>query len=285
MIDTHERMFTSTESRLFLSTVRIQTKAKKNGVATGFYYNYRYDDKLFGCIVTNKHVVENKVEINLSFLKGEKGQPLLGEIYNYQNAYTKNSWILHPEYDLAFLPTHPIFTQLQEKGHVLAIEALNPGLVPNDAFFENLKYIDDVFYVGYPDGLWDSKNFLPLIRYGTMATLLGINYGGQERFLIDADAIPGSSGSPVFIRNSGFLREPTMPIRGGSVWFFVGILDKTFRQRPIIGTEEVPIPLNREEYDIKMRIRLGGVIKVPILCKLIEDFTHTNEIDHLIVRV
>jgi len=266
-------MFNSNESRLFLTTTRIQTKAEKNGIATGFYFNYMYNEKLFGCIVTNKHVILNKEEIRLTFLKGDKGQPDLGNICTVSNEYTRNGWIIHPVYDIAILPSHSIFQQLQERGDFLAIEALDSGLIPNQDFFSNLRYLDDVFFVGYPDGLWDSKNFLPIIRNGTMASLMGIDYAGQQRFLIDADAIPGSSGSPVFIRNSGLFREPGMPIRGGSTWFFVGILDKTFRQRPIIGTEEIPIPLSTEDDDIKLRIRLGGVIKIPVLQKFIDNFT------------
>ncbi len=52
--------------------------------------------------------------------------------------------------------------------------------------------------VGYPVGLWDSVNNMPILRRGSTATLLDWTYEGRQEFVIDAACFPGSSGSPVF---------------------------------------------------------------------------------------
>jgi len=57
--------------------------------------------------------------------------------------------------------------------------------------------------VGYPVGIWDSANNMPVIRRGITATHPGKDYEGKSEFMIDAACFPGSSGSPVFLFNLG----------------------------------------------------------------------------------
>ena len=57
----------------------------------------------------------------------------------------------------------------------------------------------DVLFVGYPDGYYDEKNNLPLVRTGSLASLPDLDFNGERVIAIDAQVFPGSSGSPVFI--------------------------------------------------------------------------------------
>lgn len=57
--------------------------------------------------------------------------------------------------------------------------------------------------IGYPNGIWDAKNNLPIIRKGVTATHPAINFNGKSEFLTDIASFPGSSGSPVFLLNVG----------------------------------------------------------------------------------
>lgn len=57
--------------------------------------------------------------------------------------------------------------------------------------------------VGYPKGLRDRANNLPIFRRGITATHPKFNYMGKPEFLVDMACFPGSSGSPVFILNEG----------------------------------------------------------------------------------
>ena len=79
--------------------------------------------------------------------------------------------------------------------------------------------------IGYPIGLWDEYNNLPVVRRGSTATPIYMDYNNRKEFLIDMACFPGSSGSPVFIFNEG-----SYSTRQGQHWIgetriiFVGIL-------------------------------------------------------------
>jgi len=56
--------------------------------------------------------------------------------------------------------------------------------------------------IGYPNGLWDHVNNLPLIRRGITASHPGVDYqiegqNGPGVTVIDMACFPDSSGSPV----------------------------------------------------------------------------------------
>lgn len=57
--------------------------------------------------------------------------------------------------------------------------------------------------VGYPNGIWDQKHNMPVLRRGITATHPNLDWNGRPEFLIDAACFPGSSGSPVFLFNMG----------------------------------------------------------------------------------
>ncbi len=73
---------------------------------------------------------------------------------------------------------------------------------------------DEIYTVGYPDGMYDEKNYSPVFRYGIISTLPYENYNFNKRlqeklavsskldgFLIDANVYPGQSGSLVIFKS------------------------------------------------------------------------------------
>src|ERR1700756_1893796 len=58
---------------------------------------------------------------------------------------------------------------------------------------------DPVNIVGFPFGETQGGG-LPIWKTGTIASDLGINYGGKAKFLVDTTARSGMSGSPVYAR-------------------------------------------------------------------------------------
>lgn len=77
---------------------------------------------------------------------------------------------------------------------------------------EHISAGDDIFLLGYPDGIFDQRNVFPILRRGVLATVpdqgyafndrLRTQFGLPERidgFLIDAGVFPGSSGSVVIL--------------------------------------------------------------------------------------
>jgi hypothetical protein len=61
---------------------------------------------------------------------------------------------------------------------------------------------DPVHIVGFPFGETQGGG-LPIWKTGTIASDLDINYGGKAKFLVDATARSGMSGSPVYARRFG----------------------------------------------------------------------------------
>ena len=58
-----------------------------------------------------------------------------------------------------------------------------------------------VVFVGYPDGVRDISHNLPVVRTGTIATHPHLDFDSEPDFLIDAHIWPGSSGSPIFVKD------------------------------------------------------------------------------------
>ena len=77
--------------------------------------------------------------------------------------------------------------------------------------------------VGYPIGLWDSTNNLPILRRGITASHPGIHFQGKPQGLVDMACFPGSSGSPILIAKEGVFSQGKGLVSGTTVTF-LGIL-------------------------------------------------------------
>ena len=66
-----------------------------------------------------------------------------------------------------------------------------------------MEAVDEVTFVGYPNGLFDSKSGTPIARRGVTATPITLDYEGWPAFLVDAPVFGGSSGSPVYSIQGG----------------------------------------------------------------------------------
>jgi len=258
-------------NRLFLTTTRLLTYSSKKltGVATGFFFEILQIGHTSQYIVTNKHVVHDKEKITIQFLEGSDSGPVLGKVIPYYIENPEDEFITHEKYDLAILPMDNIFKELSKKQI-----SISPSFISSSSLVDHrTPPIDDVYFVGYPDGLWDTYNFLPILRKGVSATLLDIDYGGKKRFLIDANTIPGSSGSPIFVKDIHYeYDQDNEEIDYSEQYRFAGILSKRLIQRPTWGTEEVPIPLTKDEYDLKTNINIGAVIKSIVLYDFVRSF-------------
>jgi hypothetical protein len=130
-----------------------------------------------------------------------------------------------------------------------------------------LDAIEDVIMVGYPNGLWDHVNNLPLVRKGATASHPGIDFKiegqpGPGVTVVDMACFPGSSGSPVFVFNNGAFGIRDAGAKIGDRAIFIGIL---FSGPVMLNTGEIvvkniptkTVPLA----EVKLMINLGYVIK------------------------
>lgn len=187
------------------STVRIVAQNKHTGinsVGTGFFYNLRLNnDTSVLLLITNKHVIDGMEECSFTMVGADcEGNPttqriVIDVIFN-QNPCV---WCFHPEkdVDLCTLLVNPYIEKFRTAGINLLYSAFDNSTLPNDVDLNEYDIVEDIFMIGYPNGLYDIKNNKPLIRKGITSTHLKDNYNGNQEFVIDAACFPGSSGSPI----------------------------------------------------------------------------------------
>lgn len=198
----------ATSEQLMHSTVRIAcTSANGLSTGTGFFYSFaKSDDRQVPAIVTNKHVVAGAMKGTFSLtLRGSDGLPLGGQHLELSFDHFEQRWLPHPDpqVDLCAMPIAPITEQAIAANKPFFFVALDQSLIPSQLELQDLTALEDVLMVGYPNGIWDTTNNLPIFRRGITATHVNRNYNGRPEFMIDAACFPGSSGSPVFLYNSG----------------------------------------------------------------------------------
>lgn len=192
---------------------------------TGFWMRRMLDDQYAKVLlVTNKHVLDSDaatrrtmtdVEIHLNV---KRGSEVVGEAVPYP---------LSDGNGASLVREHP-----DDNVDVLAIDATNLFLARRDIHCKTADYDliaraaavpgeywitegDEVFVIGYPSGLRQGATNYPLIRQGILATRFGelliedaeddSGNAIQRRtrgFLIDGATIPGSSGSPVVLKQT-----------------------------------------------------------------------------------
>jgi len=199
----------SPAEKLLLTTVRLECDLGDGRVSTGtgFFFTFKVDDeKHIPVIVTNKHVIDGAK--NGAFVltrRAPDGSPVMGSTETIRLDNFEALWIKHPEkdVDLAVFALAPLLRKAEQQNTPLFIFPLDESLVPNDELLASLGGIEDVTMIGYPNGIWDMKNNMPIVRRGITATNPKLDYNGLPLLIIDCACFPGSSGSPVFIFNQG----------------------------------------------------------------------------------
>jgi hypothetical protein len=153
------------------------------------------------------------------------------------HAFGDHAWFGHPNaaVDVAAMPLWQVLDEMHRIGGPPYFKSVAPSLCLTEDRAAELDSIEDVTFVGYPSGIFDTKNLLPIARRGSTATAVSVDYRGVPAFLIDASVFPGSSGSPVFVVNRGFTvsRGGSITVGGGGV-LCLGIL-AAMHARPLEG--------------------------------------------------
>ena len=135
--------------------------------------------------------------------------PLMGKSTSVTLSGGAWRWIGHTseEVDVAALPLAPIVKHLSEKGDTPFYKTIQTNIIPGQDALENLDAVEEIVFVGYPSGIYDRVNNLPITRRGSTATPISVDYEDKPIFLIDASVFQGSSGSPVLIYANGSWRS------------------------------------------------------------------------------
>lgn len=211
----------SLSEMLMYTTVMLQTDV---GSGTGFFYNFKIGENIYPAIITNKHVVNYKDDEQVTFslhLEDEDGS--LTE--NYKVTVMTN-WFYHPDKDICFTFISTIFQEVHRRtGKKIYYIPIEESIIPSETQLEELTALEEVVMVGYPIGLWDSRNNLPIFRKGYTSSHPAIDFNKDGIGLVDIACFPGSSGSPIFILNEGGYKDKRGNLNWGkSRLFFLGVL-------------------------------------------------------------
>jgi hypothetical protein len=201
----------SVAEKLLFSTVRIETTLTNGstGVGTGFFFDIQLDDqRVVPVIITNKHVIANsssgQFQVHEAETSNDQVRPS-GEFFTIRLDRFLDRWISHPntEVDLCAMPFQPLRAEAEKIGRTIFSIPLSNGVILTDKALTEFSAVEDVLMIGYPIGLWDVANNLPILRRGITASHPGIDFDGKSIGVIDAACFPGSSGSPVLIVSEG----------------------------------------------------------------------------------
>lgn len=260
---------TVTEQLLF-STIRIETPQEnetESGTGTGFIVTYKgIDDEEVPVLVTNKHVVEGVAQCDLILTAADQScneyAPLIGESCCITVSDDDCKWTYHPSgsVDVAVMPLTDILDFLVEEGKRPFFRSIPTTLFPSRDDIQNLDAVEEILFVGYPKGIYDKANNLPIFRKGSTATHPRIDFNGKPAFLIDAPVFPGNSGSPVLICDDGPRRTKDGQVNPHGRVLLLGVLQGLHKYDDKIileGTYGDPPPT----LEVRQMLDLGTVYK------------------------
>ena len=264
----------STTKKLLFNTVRVDTVLEDGSQGSGTAFVVKHDH-LRGSntfIVTNRHLVDGVRQGGLVFTQKRNGQPLLGQRFQLNIDQFPQAWFGHPDpaVDLSIIPMRPLEQAANAQGVELYYQPIDTRLIPDESATRALDALEEVLFVGYPSGVWDQVNLMPIMRRRTTATPIALNFEGRSEFLIDAAVYPGSSGSPVFV----YLPETLRPAQSVVKKFlFAGVVAAVFfreeANRPVV----TPVPPNGQGMVMGSEmIDLGLVIKSQSVLEVINAY-------------
>lgn len=185
--------------KMMYNTVRLVTN---NGCGTGSFFSFKIGEHIVPVIITNKHVINYDCKERTTFFlhTADKNNEPNG---NIEITYETN-WIFHKNKDICYCYANPLFEKvMQNFGKRIYMIANDESLVPSVEKLQDLSALEELVMVGYPIGLWDTRNNFPIFRKGYTACHPAIDFNEDGIGLADIACFPGSSGSPIYIFNQG----------------------------------------------------------------------------------
>lgn len=155
-----------------------------------------------------------------------------------------------------------------KQGHLRHL-FLDSSWLADAAARATMTVVEPVVMIGYPSGLWDKANNLPLTRSGLTGSHPLLDWDHRRQFVVDLACFPGSSGSPVFLYESMMFKSGPNAFSVGTRIVLLGVL----WGGPMIslrGTiEHVTIPTGTQAVPVvNAMMNLGYVIRADLLLEL-----------------
>lgn len=255
--------------KLMHTTVRLECDLGNGhqSTGTGFFFSFGIDNKSqIPIIVTNKHVIEGTERGSFVLTKRNvDGSPIIGSYERIALDNFESLWLKHPDknLDLAVFPIAPLLRQAETRSISLFTVPLDDPLIPTQETLDSLSGLENITMIGYPNGIWDQKNNMPIARRGITATSPKYDYNGLPIFVIDCACFPGSSGSPVLIFDQGGYMDAKGTLNlGGSRVILLGVLFAGPQHVAEGEIQTIDIPLKQLPISLsKIPNNLGFVVK------------------------
>jgi hypothetical protein len=267
--------------QMMYSTIRL--RAKNGSTGTGFFFNFEFNGKSIAVIITNKHVINDNPKEEVTFFLHTKSVENITSFFHtklvekvakekIQITFSTN-WFFHDSQDLCFCFAKPLFEQIksQIKKDAFYI-SVGEEFIYDNTKLEKLSAVEDIIMVGYPNGLWDEKNNLPLFRRGITSSHPAIDFNRKNIGAVDMACFPGSSGSPIFILNENrYIGKIANSYSGAKRLIFLGVLFQgpQFKAKGELVVENVSTK-QKISSQTPMMMNLGFYIKAMEILKFKE---------------
>jgi len=273
----------SIAEELTFTTVRLEGETHAGGtVGTGCLFSCY--DRVF--VVTNKHVIKGviKGKFLISRANAAGDGPELGAPLTVQ--FTEAEFLGHPDpnVDVAVMNISQALNDLNDNGRPVFIRTLMKENFPTAEHFDKfIGPMEEIVFIGYPSGMWDSVNFSPISRRGMTATPCYVDFEGTKTFLIDASVFPGSSGSPVFIYYAGGHPDKEGNLYAGNRVHFLGVISSVYQRNEQGDIRVVEVPTAQRAYaEIKQMIDIGVVFKWVTISEAVDNYMVVHGMSHLL---
>ena len=234
----------SLAEQITYTTVRLEGMTSKGtSIGTGFYFMHQ--GRIF--IITNKHVVRGVTHGNFVAHRGislnNERQPVDGKSVSIP--FTEASFVGHPDpnVDVAAMNISDAINKMDATGDsIYWMNITENEFITDELIDKFIGPIEEITFVGYPSGIWDSINLQPIARKGITATACYKKFMGENKFLVDASVFPGSSGSPVFIYYSGSYPDKFGKLYIGNRMHFLGIMSEVYTRKEHGEIKIISIP-------------------------------------------
>jgi hypothetical protein len=276
--------------QLLFSTVFVKSKTASNDqTATGFIYavpvklaSGETGDVHF--LVTNRHVLKDATEVSFQMVRADSAHamPVLGQPWGAALNISDDAWTGHsdPKVDVAVMAFgYKLNMVAQQTGHQPFFRAVPSAMSMNDQSSKDLDAIEEIIFIGYPRGIFDTVNLTPVARRGITATPLSLEYEGVPAFLVDGAVFPGSSGSPVFLAQTGSYNARSGGLVIGNRLMFLGVI-AAVHTSPALG-KLIDLPVADKGSVTMLPMNLGIVYKASAIDATIDAWLDANNISRL----
>jgi S1-C subfamily serine protease len=248
------------------------TNNQVSWIGTGFLYGHTLTPgdlttQISTYLVTNKHVLNGQDSVVLRFenATGTSSQFVVPLVLNGNRL-----WIGHNDDDVDV-------AVLLINGNVLhgVIGPINlfldiPNTLPlNHAQATHLCEGDGIFLLGFPMGLVDQVQNLPVVRGGTLARIKDCRAGREKSFLIDCQTFPGNSGGPVLLRPEAVSIANTTAV---GACYLIGVVSGYITYRDVAVSKQT----GRDKIVFEENSGLSIVFPVDTIRQTIESALHAG---------